>query len=144
MKGFILMNFFCFIALQDKINLFHHHLLIIFIPILDGRQAGYFFKHIPESLSVRVTHIIHYFIYVFSAGFKCALCGFYFYALHVFHNGIISCFFKPAFKSSSACSAHIGKLVYGYFILVIILNKVLYLFYFIVVMITLPLENHKG
>jgi len=52
-----------------------HGLLIVFVPVFNGRQPGSSFKDCPERFCIRIAYIIHDFIDIFPAGLEVFFAG---------------------------------------------------------------------
>ncbi len=119
-------------------------LLLILVPVLDGRQAGVFLEDHAEGLGVGVADVVHDLVDVFAAGLEAALGGLDLDALVVFEDRVVRGAFEAALEAAAADPQLVGELLDADALLVMRLQEVLRLEDLAVLVAFLPLEERKG
>ena len=98
---------------------------VIAIPILQRREAGYFFEDDPEGFGVGIAYFVHGLIDTEAGSFEVLFDHFHFYALNIFHHGVTGGLLKPAFEVPAAECDHCSNLADRYPGVNILLDKFL-------------------
>lgn len=79
---------------------------VIAIPILQRREAGYFFEDDPEGFGVGIAYFVHGLIDTEAGSFEVLFDHFHFYALNILHHGVAGGVLKSAFEVPAAEREH--------------------------------------